>query len=160
MGTPQAGSLFLQACVDCLDDDNQPQQFDTTALRGLTDITAEHGRITCRLPVSPAVRNRYGTLHGGCIGAPAAAAAAVPPPPPPSRRKPCCTASPAPVWTAWALPLLCRSTSVTPPPPPGSHAGGHCRHRRPGDHEPPQRREPQHQHRLPEPNAGWRRCGC
>jgi hypothetical protein len=29
----------------------------------------EAGRVRCALPVTPAVQNRYGTLHGGCIGA-------------------------------------------------------------------------------------------
>lgn len=44
--------------------------FDTTALGELQldSIRASPGRITAVLPVTPAVANRYGTLHGGCIG--------------------------------------------------------------------------------------------
>jgi hypothetical protein len=34
-----------------------------------SDIRVEPGRVRCSLPVSRAVQNRYGTLHGGCIGA-------------------------------------------------------------------------------------------
>lgn len=47
--------------------------FDTTALGALQldSVRASPGRITAVLPVTPAVANRYGTLHGGCIGAPA-----------------------------------------------------------------------------------------
>ena len=31
------------------------------------EVTVEPGRITCVLPVTPQVENRYSTLHGGCI---------------------------------------------------------------------------------------------
>jgi acyl-coenzyme A thioesterase 13 len=30
-------------------------------------VHAEPGVVRCALPVTPAVQNRYGTLHGGCI---------------------------------------------------------------------------------------------
>lgn len=59
---------FLEAVVQHRDEQGQPLQFDTTALAELRDVHAEPGRVTARLPVSPAVSNRYGTLHGGCIG--------------------------------------------------------------------------------------------
>jgi hypothetical protein len=69
MGTPSAAIAFLQATVSQWNNDSgDPEQFDTTALAGITDITAAHGRLSCRLPVSSRVINRYGTLHGGCIG--------------------------------------------------------------------------------------------
>ena len=46
--------------------------FDTTALSDLQleSIRASPGRLTALMPVTDAVANRYGTLHGGCIGAP------------------------------------------------------------------------------------------
>jgi acyl-coenzyme A thioesterase PaaI-like protein len=59
---------FLEAVAQHRDEQGQPLQFDTTALAELRDVHAEPGRVTARLPVSPAVSNRYGTLHGGCIG--------------------------------------------------------------------------------------------
>jgi uncharacterized protein (TIGR00369 family) len=58
---------FLEAVAQHRDEQGQPLQFDTTALAELRDVHAEPGRVTARLPVSPAVSNRYGTLHGGCI---------------------------------------------------------------------------------------------
>ena len=42
--------------------------FDTVALQTITDIRGYEGRLTCLIPVEPRVQNRYGTLHGGCIG--------------------------------------------------------------------------------------------
>lgn len=62
------GVGFLQASIsqtDCSTD--EPVCFDTTALRQLHSIDAAPGRVTAELPVTPAVANRYGTLHGGCI---------------------------------------------------------------------------------------------
>lgn len=47
----------------------EPLQFDTTALSTLHSLHAERGRVTAEMPVTHAVANRYGTLHGGCIGA-------------------------------------------------------------------------------------------
>ena len=71
MGTPEAGKVFLQALTgsglgstDLIED----SIFDTVALRTITDIRAYEGRLTCVIPVEPRVQNRYGTLHGGCIG--------------------------------------------------------------------------------------------
>lgn len=71
MGTPEAGRLFLQALTgsglgspDLIED----SMFDTVALQTITDIRAYEGRLTCIIPVEPRVQNRYGTLHGGCIG--------------------------------------------------------------------------------------------
>lgn len=71
MGTPEAGKLFLQALTgsglgspDLIED----SMFDTVALQTITDIRAYEGRLTCIIPVEPRVQNRYGTLHGGCIG--------------------------------------------------------------------------------------------
>jgi acyl-coenzyme A thioesterase 13 len=42
------------------------QWSDTFALLQ-REVTVEAGRITCVLPVTPSVENRYSTLHGGCI---------------------------------------------------------------------------------------------
>ena len=71
MGTPEAGKLFLQALTgsglgspDLIED----SMFDTVALQTITDVRAYEGRLTCIIPVEPRVQNRYGTLHGGCIG--------------------------------------------------------------------------------------------
>ncbi|GAB4813667.1 hypothetical protein N2152v2_000713 [Parachlorella kessleri] len=68
MGSPAGAVAFLETLVvQWNEDSGDGQLFDTTALQGLKDITAEHGRVTCRLPVRTRVQNRYGTLHGGCI---------------------------------------------------------------------------------------------
>ncbi len=64
------GVGFLQASISHTDSSSDaPLAFDTTALRQLHSIEAAPGRVTAELPVTPAVANRYGTLHGGCIGA-------------------------------------------------------------------------------------------
>lgn len=60
MGTPELGKLFLESLV------NSDGCFDHTALRGVRDIRASPGRIQCTMTVDASVRNRYGTLHGGC----------------------------------------------------------------------------------------------
>lgn len=62
------GVEFLQASISQADSSTDaPLVFDTTALRQLHSIEAAPGRVTAELPVTPAVANRYGTLHGGCI---------------------------------------------------------------------------------------------
>ena len=61
---------FLEAGTHQRNENGAPEQFDTTALSALRDVQASAGRVTARLPVTPEVSNRYGTLHGGCIGAP------------------------------------------------------------------------------------------
>ena len=69
MGSPAGAVAFLESLVNQWNEDSRDGQvFDTTALQGLKDITAEPGQVTCRLPVRDRVQNRYGTLHGGCIG--------------------------------------------------------------------------------------------
>lgn len=69
MGTPEAGKLFLQALTGSGSTDmSEDSMFDTVALQTVTDIRAYKGRLTCIIPVQPRVQNRYGTLHGGCIG--------------------------------------------------------------------------------------------
>lgn len=42
--------------------------FDTTAIKDLDVIEAGPKRCLCKLHVGEKVVNRYGTLHGGCIG--------------------------------------------------------------------------------------------
>ena len=59
---------FLETVAHHRDADGCSLQFDTTALSALKDVTATPGRCTAVLPVTPPVSNRYGTLHGGCIG--------------------------------------------------------------------------------------------
>lgn len=59
---------FLEACTQHRDEAGLALQFDTTALPALCDVKAVPGRVSAVLPVTPAVSNRYGTLHGGCIG--------------------------------------------------------------------------------------------
>ena len=71
MGSPQAGKLFLQALTGSGLESSALQQhimFDTVALQTIKDIEASEGRLTCLMPVEERVQNRYGTLHGGCIG--------------------------------------------------------------------------------------------
>ncbi|KAL4421379.1 hypothetical protein ABPG75_010670 [Micractinium tetrahymenae] len=64
----ELGVGFLQASISATDSaTDAPLAFDTTALRQLHSITAAPGRVTAELPVTLAVANRYGTLHGGCI---------------------------------------------------------------------------------------------
>ncbi|EFN54601.1 hypothetical protein CHLNCDRAFT_135083 [Chlorella variabilis] len=58
---------FLEACTQHRDEAGLALQFDTTALPALCDVKAVPGRVSAVLPVTPAVSNRYGTLHGGCI---------------------------------------------------------------------------------------------
>lgn len=60
MSRHTAGKIWLEHMI------RDDPCFDHTALRGLKDIETSHGRLTCTLPVSPEVQNRYGTLHGGC----------------------------------------------------------------------------------------------
>jgi hypothetical protein len=43
--------------------------FDRAALSGLRLLSASPGRVACSLAVGPQLQNRYGTLHGGAIGA-------------------------------------------------------------------------------------------
>lgn len=59
---------FMEAVTQARDAAGAPQSFDATALSTLVDLAAEPGRFTATLPVTPAVQNRYHTLHGGCIG--------------------------------------------------------------------------------------------
>jgi acyl-coenzyme A thioesterase 13 len=66
MGSLQAAVGFLAYNTSRTQEDGE-EVFDTTALRGIYDIRAEDGRVTCRFRVLPRVQNRNGTLHGGCI---------------------------------------------------------------------------------------------
>ena len=71
MGSPKAGKLFLQALTGSGLDSSSLQEhskFDTVALQTIKDIEASEGQVTCLIPVEERVQNRYGTLHGGCIG--------------------------------------------------------------------------------------------
>lgn len=77
VGTPKhantveaAESFISNMCSDALEgfDPESTQNFDTTALYGLKDITATPGKVVCTLPVHKRVQNNYLTLHGGCTG--------------------------------------------------------------------------------------------
>jgi len=55
------GAAFLDALL------SRPS-FDKQALEGVADVAfPAPGRCTCRFPVRAEARNRYGTLHGGCV---------------------------------------------------------------------------------------------
>ena len=45
---------------------NQASRFDSV-LHSLRDFEASPGKVTCKVTVTPAMQNRNGTLHGGCI---------------------------------------------------------------------------------------------
>jgi acyl-coenzyme A thioesterase 13 len=66
MGSPQLAYGFLLYSTSLETRDGDPKIFDTTSLKGIYDVRAEEGRVTCKLPVEPRVQNRNGTLHGGC----------------------------------------------------------------------------------------------
>ena len=74
MGTPELGLEFAKRVIglsapahkDGLDL-NCATRFDSV-LQSLSDFEAEPGRLRCRFTVTPAMQNRYATLHGGCIG--------------------------------------------------------------------------------------------
>lgn len=68
---PAAADHFISDMVAEVQEGFEPEattSFETTALHGLTDISAAPGRVVCTLPVSHRVKNRYKTLHGGCTG--------------------------------------------------------------------------------------------
>ena len=71
MGSPEAGKLFLASLTGSGLEDiimEDAPYFDTVALHTIRDIEASEGRVTCIMPVTQRVANRYSTLHGGCIG--------------------------------------------------------------------------------------------
>ncbi|KAL3140714.1 hypothetical protein ABBQ32_005270 [Trebouxia sp. C0010 RCD-2024] len=66
---PAAADHFISDMVAEAQEGFQPEAttcFETTALHGLTDITASPGKVVCTLPIKHRVKNRYKTLHGGC----------------------------------------------------------------------------------------------
>lgn len=63
-----AGRLFLKSIINERDEQGQPLNFDALNLAELTDIDVESGRCRCSLTITRRHQNRYGTLHGGCIG--------------------------------------------------------------------------------------------
>lgn len=75
----ELGTGFLRALLQHRTPSGDSLCFDTTALSGLQldSIRASPGRLTATMPVTDAVANRYGTLHGGCIGALGGGAAAL-----------------------------------------------------------------------------------
>ena len=71
MGSPARAVSFLtdltswHTATFCADSTNL---FDATALHGLKVTSSTAGRMVCDFPVHKRVQNRFGTLHGGCIG--------------------------------------------------------------------------------------------
>lgn len=55
-------SIFMQALLSA-------ESFDQHTLSEMQVISSEPGRAVCTLQVTPQLQNRYGTLHGGAIGA-------------------------------------------------------------------------------------------
>lgn len=67
MACPEAAVQFLK--FNCSQKDGAEHlQFDTLALHGIYGFSADDGTATCYLDVVDELQNRYGTLHGGCIG--------------------------------------------------------------------------------------------
>lgn len=66
MGSAELARGFLLWSTTRESPAGDPESFDTTALRGIHDVTVpEIGRLTCKLPVTQRVQNRNGHLHGG-----------------------------------------------------------------------------------------------
>jgi acyl-coenzyme A thioesterase 13 len=59
-GTDEAARAFLDTLLSA-------ESFDRTALEGVKNVRFSDGRCRCSFPVRADKRNRYGTLHGGCI---------------------------------------------------------------------------------------------
>ena len=71
MGSPARAVSFLTDLTSWHTDTFNAEttgNFDTTALHGLKVISSTAGQMTCNFPVNTRVQNRFGTLHGGCIG--------------------------------------------------------------------------------------------
>ncbi len=71
MGSPARAVSFLTDLTSWHADTfrfDSTGDFDTTALHGLRITSSTSGRMVCDFPVDKRVQNRFGTLHGGCIG--------------------------------------------------------------------------------------------
>ena len=71
MGSPTRAVSFLTDLTSWHADNFRPDStgdFDTTALHGLKVTKSVAGRMLCDFPVEKRVQNRFGTLHGGCVG--------------------------------------------------------------------------------------------
>ena len=71
MGSPARAVSFLTDLTSWHADtfrSDSTGDFDTTALHGLKITSSTSGRMVCDFPVAKRVQNRFGTLHGGCIG--------------------------------------------------------------------------------------------
>lgn len=71
MGSPAQAVSFLTDLTSWHTDNFNPnttETFDTTALHGLEITNTTVGRMTCNFPVNKRVQNRFGALHGGCVG--------------------------------------------------------------------------------------------
>ncbi len=71
MGSPARAVSFLTDLTSWHADtfrSDSTGDFDTTALHGLRVTSSTSGHMVCDFPVDKRVQNRFGTLHGGCIG--------------------------------------------------------------------------------------------
>lgn len=71
MGSPAKAISFLTDLTSWHYKTFRPDttnNFDTTALAGLKVVNTTPGRMLCELHVAPRVQNRFGSLHGGCVG--------------------------------------------------------------------------------------------
>ena len=57
----------LRIAAAFLEHSKRNSRFDECVLRDLREPSFEAGRVTCVVPVTEKLENRYGTLHGGCI---------------------------------------------------------------------------------------------
>lgn len=74
MGTPEKAISFLTDLTSWHSKNFRPDttnNFDSNALAGMIITDVSPGRMLCELAVTPRVQNRFGSLHGGCIGEPA-----------------------------------------------------------------------------------------
>ena len=71
MGSPERAISFLTDLTSWNTEGFRPDNagtFEATALHGLKVTEAASGRMVCDFPVHKRVQNRFGTLHGGCVG--------------------------------------------------------------------------------------------
>lgn len=76
MDSPERALSFLKFNLNARED-GKPIQFETLTLSNLYGFEVGDGLVTCYLDVTEELQNRYGTLHGGCIGVAGRCASAV-----------------------------------------------------------------------------------
>ena len=68
MNSPERALSFLEFNLGAREG-GKPVQFESLTLSNLYGFETGDGTLTCYLDVTEELQNRYGTLHGGCIGA-------------------------------------------------------------------------------------------